>query len=295
MAGGRADGRLDLIGGKAGVKRAYRAVLLKTHALPMMSMYANGMLSRDDLVLPHFLGIGAPKAGTTWLHHNLAAHPRLYLPAHKEMHFFTSRLYRGLAWYAKQFEAAGDRIPGEITPGYMALDTPRIELIRSVMPDVRLVLLIRNPIDRAWSHAVMKLAREQGRDVASVSDAEFEDHYRSDFSRARSDYLASIDRWTAVFGADQLLVRSHGQIKDQPRQLLVDVMHHIGAGTEIDWESLPMSQIIDRGLKGNQDVFGRTSTPPIPERHSEMLGDIYADEIKRAAHAFPDLAGSWSL
>ena len=176
-----------------------RALAGRMYGYPNVRLYATGRFAVEQLTLPKFLGIGAPKAGTTWLHHNLAAHPDLYLPPEKELHYFTVALHRGMRWYSSRFEDAGARIPGEITPGYIALNQRRIALVRDLMPDCRLILIMRNPVDRAWSHAVMKLARREGRTVESVSDAEFAAHFRGTMSRRRSDYLGTIKRWHAVF------------------------------------------------------------------------------------------------
>ena len=119
--------------------------------------YRQGLLSPRALSLPHFLGIGAVKAGTTWLYRNLRCHPELYLPHPKEVHYFDQRFDRGLRFYAGKFEDGRARVRGEITPAYSALPPDRIRFIRSVMPDLKLIFLMRNPVDRAWSHALMDL------------------------------------------------------------------------------------------------------------------------------------------
>jgi hypothetical protein len=105
---------------------------------------------------PTFLGIGVPKAGSTWLYETLCTHPQIWLPPdEREVHFF-NRYYedRGLCWYAQFFpksEAASYTV-GEITPSYIYCGPEQIEAIKSTMPTVtRLILILRNPVDRLYS------------------------------------------------------------------------------------------------------------------------------------------------
>ncbi len=287
------QGRWGWVPGRETLKTGLRRARLRAYADPVRRMYERGWLDKGRLRLPEFLGIGAPKAGTTWLHHNLAAHPDLYLPDGKEMHYFSSRQYLGLRWYAGQFTAAGDRTPGEITPGYSALPIRDIKRVHQLIPEARLLLLVRHPIERAWSHAVMKLARETGRDVSEVPDTEYLDHFRSPYSMERGDYLDMIDRWTQVFPADQLWVGSFNCITDKPRQLLIDVFRHLGVRDDVNWEHFPYAQVIDRGVHGTEDVFGRSTRPDVPERFLEALEPLLRPQIERFAERYPEIGTPW--
>src|SRR6478735_2243157 len=81
------------------------------------------------LPLPDFLGIGAQKAGSSWLRANLRRHPELYLPP-SELHFFDQHPSRGLAEYSRHFGATEARVKGEITPAYSVLPEDRVQSIR---------------------------------------------------------------------------------------------------------------------------------------------------------------------
>ncbi len=103
------------------------------------------------MILPRFVGIGAMKAGTSTVHDLLAAHPGVAVPRHrKEVMFFDRHHDRGAAWYASHFEHAGERVPGEITPGYMAHPEAAAR-IHALLPDARLLVMLRDPIARAVS------------------------------------------------------------------------------------------------------------------------------------------------
>jgi Sulfotransferase domain len=105
-------------------------------------------------VLPTFVGIGVPRAGTTWLHELLAAHPAVCMAqGRKEVHFFDDNFERGVDWYRRFFP---ERVPpavavGEITPHY--LYEPRcIDRIDRTLPEAGLLVSLRNPVDRLVSH-----------------------------------------------------------------------------------------------------------------------------------------------
>lgn len=101
---------------------------------------------------PDFLIIGSQKAGTTSLYHALRLHPEVFVPEKKELNFFflEDEYARGLDYYARYFEPApaGIKAVGEASPGYICHpETPA--RIAAALPDAKLVLTVRNPIDRA--------------------------------------------------------------------------------------------------------------------------------------------------
>lgn len=244
--------------------------------------YARGFRPGGDLCLPDFLGIGAQKAGTTWLHANLSRHPDLFLAEPKEVHYFNKSYHRRLAHYARHFEPGRGKVVGEITPAYQLLSPRRIRLIRGICPDLRLIFLMRNPIDRAWSHAMMDLVKTRGRRVEEVPDREFVDHFRSQPSLRRGTYSTAIDRWTTVFGDDRLLIRTYEDISNHPRKLLGDVFDHLGVARDVDWARFPIGEVVFEGLKHG-----------IPERHFRLLSELYGGEIRVLADRFGDAVACW--
>lgn len=103
--------------------------------------------------LPNFLHVGPTKSGTTWLYQVLARHPEVLLSPAKDLYFFNRCYDRGPDWYREQFRGAGPqhRVIGEICPGYLSFG-PAPERIRACLgPDVRLMVTLRDPVDRAFS------------------------------------------------------------------------------------------------------------------------------------------------
>jgi hypothetical protein len=107
------------------------------------------------MTLPTFLGIGAPRAGTTWLHTVLGSHPDVYMPTvRKEIRFFDQYFERGFGWYETFFcppkDAERYRAIGEISPQYLECERCP-ERIHASLPEARLLVMLRHPINRAYS------------------------------------------------------------------------------------------------------------------------------------------------
>jgi len=125
--------------------------------------------------LPNLIVIGAKKAGTTSLYHYLAAHPDISMSQEKELDFFVAERNwsRGLGWYRRQFSDAAP-VRGEASPYYTALPHHRgvPERMARVIPDARLVYLVRDPIERLVSHYHMAVAtgRESRPLAAALAD-----------------------------------------------------------------------------------------------------------------------------
>jgi hypothetical protein len=107
------------------------------------------------VTLPTFLGIGVPRAGTTWLHTLLSGHPDVYLPTRrKEVRFFDRHHDRGPAWYEGFFppreEASRYAAIGEISPQYLYCEECPGR-ISELVPAAKLIVMLRHPVDRAYS------------------------------------------------------------------------------------------------------------------------------------------------
>jgi hypothetical protein len=110
--------------------------------------------------LPTFLCVGAQKSGTTSLQDILIQHPNIYLPKIKETHFFDNgelNYDKGVAWYSSEYfsDALDKRILGEISTNYMFLDYIPKRIHDTLGPDTKLIFMLRNPVNRAYSQFMM--------------------------------------------------------------------------------------------------------------------------------------------
>lgn len=100
---------------------------------------------------PDFIGIGAEKAATTWLWANLNAHPEIEMSQPKELNFFNLQYEKGIDWYRHHFRQTEGCLQGEISPWYMDHEQCA-ERIQKCCPDVKLMVMLRDPLERAFSH-----------------------------------------------------------------------------------------------------------------------------------------------
>lgn len=174
-----------------------------------------------------FLGIGAQKAGTTWLHTQLARHPQVRFAPMKEVHFWDKEFKRGYDWYASLFPEPSDEYRcGEITPAYAILPPSTIREIKDTYPNVKLFYILRDPIERAWSAALMAL-RNADMKIDEASDQWFIDHFQSHGSRMRTDYETSLRNWLSVFPPQQVLVLDYRHIITNPMGLMQQLAQHL--------------------------------------------------------------------
>lgn len=197
------------------------------------------LVTASGRALPDFLVLGAMKAGSTSLYHALSQHPGVFPAATKEIHYFDNHLSEGLGWYRAFFplrrtldaaRAAGRAVAtGEASPLYLV--HPRVpEALSATLPDVRLVAVLRDPVERAVSHynhnVRVSQAHGQSREPLSFAEAiAAEDEriageveriladpsYNSvPFSRytykTRGQYAEQLERYAARFPRENLLV-----------------------------------------------------------------------------------------
>jgi hypothetical protein len=230
-------------------------------------------------ILPDFIIIGAQRAGTTSLFYYLRIHPDVRRPLSrdgsvfwpKELHFFDEYYGRGLDWYRRFFPLAAERrvarmrgrdlVAGEATPYY--LFHPAVpERVAASVPDVRLIALLRDPIERAYSH--YQLMRRTGREKLSFADAiaveekrladmdltgeeqaknargdRLHHHHRHRAYMSRGLYADQLARWYAHFPREQLMVIRAEDFLSRPTEIYADVLQFLGLR---EWQPAEFTQ-----------------------------------------------------
>lgn len=175
----------------------------------------------------HFLGIGAQKAGTTWLFEMLKQHRDISFPLGKEVHYWNNQYpHKPPQDYFSKFNNQ-TLFEGEITPAYALLSEEVIQIIHYYQPQLKIIYIIRNPIERAWSSAKMALERAE-MDLQDASDQWFIDHFNSKNSLRRGDYETCIKTWLKVFPEENFLIIPFEDIKNSPELVLDRACNHIG-------------------------------------------------------------------
>ncbi|HEU4618301.1 MAG TPA: sulfotransferase domain-containing protein, partial [Gammaproteobacteria bacterium] len=175
---------------------------------------------------PNFFLLGGAKCGTTSLYHLLKQVEDVYLPERKEPRFFAYRAAyaRGLAWYLDEYfsGAARRRWRGEATPQYLHGGRLVADRVRaSCGEDLRFVVLLRDPVARAWSH--YRHARRLGIEPLSFREALAAEKDRlSENPEAWCGYFAdglyarALDDWFSVFPRDRFLVMLTDELERDP-------------------------------------------------------------------------------
>jgi hypothetical protein len=235
--------------------------------------------------LPSFLVLGAQKAGTTALYAYLRQHPDIAGPSWKEVSFFDRHYARGEAWYRGNFpnvlRARG--LVGEASPSYL-FHPLAPQRAWELVPDAKLVALVRNPVDRAFSHYQHEVAL--GREPLSFEDALAaeverlrgeEERLAADpryFSypwwnytyKARGLYADQLERWLELFPRDRLLVLPSEELLGDTEGTYARVLEFLGAAPH--------------RLGSYPRVFEREYAPMRPETRTR-LAEEFAEPNRR--------------
>jgi len=250
--------------------------------------------------LPNFIIVGAVRCGTTSLYYDICDHSCVLPAAYDEIGFFDSNYELGIHWYKSMFPTKFKRkkiesktgicITGEDTPFYF-WDTKAIERIKKEIPKIKLIFLLRNPIDRAYSnyHLGVRLGSENLTFEESIKkemmllmkNNDIENDGIEKFLRPRSYiakglYYHQIKNWFKVFSKDQILVLSTENLSKNPHQTLKKIFNFL---------DLPNEQIqnIQKRKVGNYQKINEETRQFLKkffESHNEKLFNLLESKFE---------------
>lgn len=241
--------------------------------------------------LPDFLIIGGMRCGTTSLHEMLRGHPNLCFPPKKEVHFFDKRnrqLGTSIQEYAALFASCpGSKLCGEATPDYLYTDGCD-RFIHQVIPRVKLIIILRDPLQRTWSHYLFsefKQVETLGFRAALNKEAERlqvkSDHSDIFFSYLqRSQYMEHIVRFEALFGRDQIKILFLEELIQNTRPVLADLLHFLEVGDTSKLSEVPhLNRIVKprRMLQRVLTMFAFVSPTTMSHRDRRYLQSYFAE------------------
>ena len=198
---------------------------------------------------PNYLIVGTMKGGTTALHDFICKHPEVAPPKQKEIHYFSLFPHRGVDWYLEHFEKKGKKITGEASPTYFdAACTPAIpRLIKAFNPQMRLILIVRDPIERAVSHFHHFRNINKIKDLINIDINDFFCRSHSAMLRqttqldfylnqiiAFSLYSRKLKTYFSVFDREQILVVDSAKLKNSAQTVMTKVFEHLGIDNYYD-------------------------------------------------------------
>ena len=211
---------------------------------------------------PDFIVIGAMKSGTTSLYRYLRDHPQIQMSTPKELHFFSEQDVwgRGWAWYETRFpeRLAATRAVGEASTSYTKFPQfPGVPArIAEHLPDVRVVYVVRHPIERMRSQYLHRLG--EATESRPIDRALIEDPSYLDWSR----YATQVEQYLAHFDRRQLLIITSESLRSERRETLATVYRFLGA--DEDWTDPVQDEEFYRAeeKRGFRPTAGRLARHP---------------------------------
>ncbi|MCF6341209.1 MAG: sulfotransferase domain-containing protein [Bacteroidales bacterium] len=238
--------------------------------------------------LPDFIIIGAQKGGTSSLFSYLKQHSQLQLPNKKEIHFFDNHYLKGVSWYRSHFplNIFDNNKTGEASPYYL-FHPHAPQRVFQHCPKVKLIVMLRNPTDRAYSHYMMQnkrkfdplhtfeeaIAAEESRLRVETLRLENEPFYNSVHHQRlsyleRGKYYTQLNRWFLYFQTHQFLFIKSEIFFDDPLKEL----QRVYAFLDIKKENPP-----DLSPQNVNDY------EPMKDKTRGILNEYFADENKKLA------------
>jgi hypothetical protein len=215
---------------------------------------------------PTFVGIGVQKSATTWCADALRLHPQVCMSQPKELNFFDNNFARGTEWYAQHFAKPELPIQGEISPLYM--DHREVaDRIAATFPNARILVILRNPFDRAMSNLLHEIRFTDG-EVATASLEHMRLLARADskFVR-RSCYAEALRPYFERFPRSRIELLYYDDLQSDPLSFL---------------------RAVYRAVEANPDFATSSDVPAVNRTHDYVSPTLY-----RMLRRMSRLAKSW--
>ncbi len=275
--------------------------------------------------LPMFLGIGAQRSGSTWLHENLKPHPEIWLPPTKEIHYFNDlrdgpffceryrskfRIRAGLTknsilkgewsfadfkwdlkyllmprsdkWYTSLFSQGKHLVAGEITPAYSTLSEDVVASIKKINPEMKIIFLMRDPIDRSWSHARKDLPGVYGKPVEEIPTDTVLKWFNEPYCALRTDYVRTLEIWQSYFPKEQMFIGFLDEIKLDPENFLLRIYDFLGVEKSTKYLPKTLHAVVN----------ARKKTDMAPEYEYE-LAKIHEPKLAKLKQMFNTYPAEW--
>ena len=261
---------------------------------------------------PDFLCIGAHKAGTTWLYQQLDSHPDFWMPPVKELHYFdqlsrvqraapprcrderdlrflesiknlSAEPYINLDHYARLFEPKASLLSGDISPNYSTLSDEVIRRVVGYFPNLKVIFLARDPVERVWSHLSMEVYYRQ----IEPFDATNIDEVNRNLSRRgmllRSYPSAVVAQWKRYVDSEQFRVYFFDDLQRNPVELRRSILRFLGADPD-----KPGSR-----LTADYNSWTRMEKLPLTNKVRSHLARFFKKELKTCAARLGGPARDW--
>ena len=274
--------------------------------------HKNDNRSRADGARPDFLCVGVHKGGTTWLYQQLDSHPDFWMPPLKELHYLDqlSRVQRAssprcrderdrrflekinslsakpcldLGHYGQLFEPKGALLSGDISPNYSTLSNEIIRRVVRYFPNLKVIFLARDPVERLWSHLSMEVHYHQ---IEAFDVTDIDEINRQLLRRGlllRSYPSTIVARWKRHVHPDRFRIYFFDDLQRNPTELRRCILDFLGADPDKAENSLP----------ADYNSWARMGKLPLTDKVRSHLAWFFKKELKTCAARLGGAARDW--
>lgn len=240
----------------------------------------------SDKKLPDFIGVGASRSGTTTLWNCLKEHPQIFMPARKELHFFSRKANfdQGVEVYKSHFlEATEHQVKGEISPTYFykgrTIDARGNIVynegddcpirIRKLIPNAKLIITLRNPLDRMYSQYAKRLLKgtESNPSFRSVVEEELKGKRKPKTHNGcyvnNSNYKVHIEKWLSVFPKTQCHFMTFEHWLARPEEEFRRLFKFLGVQDDFE---IPTLKHTNKGRKSSNQTLTKKLALMLPAK-----------------------------
>ena len=251
------------------------------------------------MVLPNFLIFGVQKSGTTSIYSYLEQHPQVYTSPRKETNFFCRALDKGepsaeeqltpggrkriltLEDYEALFDGATDEVAiGEASPNYLFRHEQAVPGIKEYMPDVKLIAVLRNPVERAYSDYLMHVRQVVGSRKSLAEQLESNAH--SSHTLLKGRYYEGMKHFLEAFGPEQVKVFLYDDLRKDSAALMREMYGFIGVDADFEVDTgrkqqqaqIPKNQSVNKLLQTKnpmRSLAGSLLRKVMPEKRRQQL------------------------
>ena len=267
--------------------------------------------SRAEDAQPDFFCVGAQKGGTTWLYHQLAAHPDFWMPPIKEVRYFdklsrtkaspprprdqrdvrfveslkslSARPFIDLEGYARLFEAKGASLSGDISPTYSTLNDEIIQRVISYLPNLKVIFLARDPVERAWSQLSMGVRLGMITPFDATDTEEVIQNLLNSGVLMLSHPSRIVARWKRYVRPDRFRIYFFDDLERNPAELRRTILHFLGADP-----SKPSGR-----LRADYNSDARKEKLRLNDKVRGNVAQFFKDELRACATELGGRAKEW--
>jgi len=235
-----------------------------------------------DVVIPFFLPLFvqslSPRRSTRYWMRNKIKHAFQDIQLNPQnigwhAHYFLSP--RTDKYYSSLFLPGDEQMAADNTPGYGQLDADRIAKIHALMPDIKIIYLLRNPIHRMWSDAAQFYSRSGYQGLHTIDEQRIIKFLRKEKHLRHSQYFTNLQRWENFYPKDKIFIGFFEQLRDNPHQLLKDIYEFL----ELDFSQKYIPDSVKQKVNARQ-------YPMIPDYAAYYLAQKLSGEIERLQQRF---------